>query len=113
MALVASLAPLSNAIRAYDAEMDDDVFSAQNMASDIDLEGIAEDGSEALYYDPNEQVIYEILTDEEVAAEEEEEKAAAAAQEQETEEQISGEASNLSINDLKNMGIIQEDESAA
>ena len=73
VAIIASLAPLSKAIRAFNADLDEDIFSGQNYGDDSQggLEEIPKDEStaEALYYDPNEQVIYEILTDEELAAE--------------------------------------------
>ena len=67
VAIVACLATTSNAIWAHEDEFEQNIFSNSQGSDDQGLESMAgEEGSEALYYDPEEQVIYEILTEAEV-----------------------------------------------
>jgi len=67
VAIVACLASPSNAIWAHEDDLEQNIFSNSQESADNGLESMAGDeGSEALYYDPEEQVIYEILTEAEV-----------------------------------------------
>mmetsp|Transcript_35285 Transcript_35285/g.46455 ORF Transcript_35285/g.46455 Transcript_35285/m.46455 type:complete len:90 (+) Transcript_35285:118-387(+) len=75
VALIACLAHQASALWAYEdqdsADLADDsiedFFSMPMSGSEDDgsLEGLGIDGGEALYYDPQEQVIYEITTGDE------------------------------------------------
>ena len=64
MALVASVFEAAQAVRVYQ-EDSEPVFSPIPEDMGQGLESVAdEEGSEALYYDPKEQVIYEITSSE-------------------------------------------------
>ena len=89
-----------------------DVFGSTflNFDDEGDLEGEEEEGSGTLYYCPKEDVIYEVLTPEELAAEEAAAACAAndaaAATEATTQDTISGDASTLTASELVNLGIL-------
>jgi len=81
----------------------------------VDLEDLNDNGEEesgAIYYDPIDEVIYEILTDEEeaerVAAEDKTKATAASKKADKTQETISANTAEYSAADLVRMGILSD-----
>jgi len=111
-AFAVALIQSTYAVRVAEEANDEDFgFSNLDFGEEEGLESKEEDIASAFYFDPEEQVIYEVLTDEELAAQKDAEALAATVADAadvaaNTQKTISGDAANFSAADLVKMGLL-------